>query len=209
MGQFRTRRMVESALFLAMTVVLYMIKIFQLPYGGAITLVSMLPLILLSYRYGAKWGMFAGFVCGMLLMLVDTAGGIFKGNSLGATLGSVALDYLAAFAVLGLVGLFRGKTRRPATDLVLGAVIAGLMRFIIHIISGFIFFGSYAQWFFSQEGFTLGTQILGRYTGAVLALIYSSVYNATFMIPEIILTAVAAGILGAALKGRLLGDARK
>ncbi|MBC8569734.1 energy-coupled thiamine transporter ThiT [Zongyangia hominis] len=209
MGQFRTRRMVESALFIAMTAVLYIIKIFQLPYGGAVTLVSMLPLLILSYRYGVKWGMFSGFVCGILLMLVDAAGGIFKGASLGATLGTVALDYLAAFAVLGLSGLFRGKTKRPATDLVLGAVAAGLIRYVVHVISGFIFFGSYAEWFFSQDGFTLGSQILGRYTGALLSAIYSAVYNATFMAPEIILTAIAAGILGAALKDRLTADVRK
>ena len=66
MHSLRTRRLVETALMIALGMILSMIVIFRLPFGGSITLCSMLPLILIACRYGTKWGLFAGFVTGLL-----------------------------------------------------------------------------------------------------------------------------------------------
>ena len=74
------------------------------------------------------------------------------------------------------------------------------MRYICHIVSGCIFFGSYAEWFFAQESVSYGAQILQNYSGMTLVLIYSTIYNGTFMIPEIIMTTVAAAVLMSAAK---------
>jgi thiamine transporter len=74
------------------------------------------------------------------------------------------------------------------------------LRYIVHIISGTVFFGSWAEWFFSQEGFySVGEKILSSFSGNTLALIYSAFYNGLYMIPEIIMTAVAAFFIGLVL----------
>ena len=133
--------------------------------------------------------------------------GVFKGTGIGIALCVILFDYLIAFTVLGLGGLFKGKIKNAAAALALGSVVVSLLRLVAHFISGYLFFGSYAEWFFSKEGFTLGETILSKYSGNLLAAIYSLFYNASYMIPEMIITAVVAAILGAALKN--LGDPQR
>ena len=103
--------------------------------------------------------------------------------------------------------MFKGKIRSTSAALALGTIVVSFLRLAAHFISGYLFFGSYAEWFFSQEGFTLGQTILSKYSGTLLAAIYSLFYNASYMIPEMIITAAVAAILGAALKN--LGDPQK
>ena len=66
----KTRTLVECALMIALGTVLANIKIFEMPNGGSITLLSMLPFILISFRHGVKWGLFTGFVNSLLQMLL-------------------------------------------------------------------------------------------------------------------------------------------
>ena len=66
----KTRTLVECALMIALGTVLANIKIYELPNGGSITLFSMLPFIMISFRHGVKWGLFTGFVNSLLQMLL-------------------------------------------------------------------------------------------------------------------------------------------
>ncbi|MEG0804249.1 MAG: energy-coupled thiamine transporter ThiT, partial [Pygmaiobacter sp.] len=66
----KTRTLVECALMIAIGTVLAQIKIFEMPNGGSITLLSMLPFVLVSFRHGVKWGIFTGFVNSLLQMLL-------------------------------------------------------------------------------------------------------------------------------------------
>lgn len=66
----KTRILVECALMIAIGTVLSNIKIFTMPNGGSVTLLSMLPFVLVSFRHGVKWGLFTGFVNGCLQMLL-------------------------------------------------------------------------------------------------------------------------------------------
>ena len=71
------------------------------------------------------------------------------------------------------------------------------LRYIVHIISGAIFFGAWAEWFFTQEGFySIGAKIMETFSGAELSIAYSVFYNGLYMIPEIIITTIVAAILG-------------
>ena len=89
--------------------------------------------------------------------------------------------------------MFRNSFKTKALALVLGVVLALSLRYVCHIVSGYIFYGAWAEWFFSQEGFyAIGSKILGAFSGKGLALIYSVFYNGLFMIPEIIITSLAA-----------------
>ena len=100
----KTRILVECALMIAIGTVLSNIKFFTMPNGGSITLLSMLPFVLVSFRHGAKWGLFTGFVNACLQMMLGfwappTPTFIYF-------LGEVLLDYVLAFMALGLAELF-------------------------------------------------------------------------------------------------------
>jgi thiamine transporter len=123
-----TRELAEIAVTVALSVVLNYIKIYQLPWGGSITLGSMVPIMLLAYRRGVKVGIMAGIVFGLVQMALE--GYIYYPLQ-------IILDYPLAFACLGLAGLFK---KQP----LIGIVVALTSRFLSHFISGVVFFAEYA-----------------------------------------------------------------
>lgn len=200
-NQIKTKRLVETSLLLAIATVLSLFQPFQLPFGGGITIVSMLPIILIAYKYGSKWGLFAAFVGSLLQMLVGlkTVTAFFMpGDSQMVVWKAILvclIDYVIAYTVLGFGGAFRNKFNATKA-LCLGSIFAIALRFLAHILSGYLFFGSWAEWFFSQaELGSFGKWVLDNMSGKGLALFYSVCYNATYIIPEMILTAVVAVII--------------
>ncbi len=190
MNKNRTRLLTESGIMIALAAILSLIKVFALPYGGSITLCSMLPILLVSYRNGVKWGILTGFAYSIIQLILDIPGGLFRGISLGVVVGIVVFDYLIAFTGLGIAGLFKNKIKNSQLSILCGALVAMLVRYLSHVASGYIFFSEYAEWFFGQDGFTLGHTILGRFSGNTLSMVYSLVYNGSYMIPEMIITAI-------------------
>ncbi len=197
----KTERLTFSAIFIALGTILSLIQPFSLPQGGGITLFSMLPVIIIAYRYGVAWGAISSLTYAILQMLVGfkTVSGFFVGESkmaLGAALASCVLDYIIAYGVLCLGGLFR-KGNDPAVSLCFGSVVAVFARYLVHILSGAILFGTWAEWFFTDAmGGEFGAEVLSSYSGFGLSLFYSVIYNGLYMIPEIILTAVGAYFIG-------------
>jgi len=126
--RFDTRVLAEVSVMVALSLVLNFIKVYQLPQGGSITLGSMVPVLLISFRRGPKVGVFSGVVFGLAQMLLD---GWFY-SPVG-----MFLDYPLAFGALGLAGIFR---KTP----LLGVVVSLATRFLSHFISGVVFFGMYA-----------------------------------------------------------------
>ena len=207
---FKTQRMTLSAVMLALATVLAivceLIPFLDLPFGGGFTIASMLPIVIVSYMYGVKWGLFTSFAYSciqilMSLIMGKTVLALFTPSSddymgLFAAFAIIVIDYLLAYTVLGLGGIFRNKIKNKVAAIVLGTVVALTLRYVCHIISGYIFYGAWAEWFFSQEGFyAVGEKILNTFSGKSLALLYSVFYNGLYMIPEIIITAIAASIV--------------
>ena len=203
----KTKMLTESALLIAMAIVLELVaKAFipEMPFGGQVTLVSMLPIVLISYRHGVKWGLLSGVVYAALEMVIGakTVAAAFQPDYFGTgvlianALLMCLLDYVLAFTVLGIGGCFRNKIQNPGLSLCLGSIVALSCRYLCHILSGYILFGSYAEWFFTQEGFPAwGANLVASLNPQLLALAYSVVYNGMYMIPEIVFTAVAALLL--------------
>lgn len=178
MKKDRIVRLVESALLLALATVLSLIKLLDLPYGGSITAASMLPIILIAYRHGVGYGMFSALVYSLIQMLLGMSSfSYFK--TPGAVIVLALFDYVLAFAVLGLGGVFR-KRMPQRQALVCGTVLACVLRYICHVISGCTIWA-------------------GLSIPDSAALLYSLAYNATYMLPETIVTALAAGYIGSAL----------
>lgn len=201
-----TVRLVESALLIAIAAVLELVSKMlglELPFGGTITLASMFPVVLIAYKYGVKWGLLSGFTYSLIQMLlgVKVVSAMFLPGDdqmiLWQAICVCLLDYVLAYTVLGLGGIFKGKIKKDCIALALGVLVALLARYIIHIVSGAIFYGAWAEWFFTQEGFyAIGEKILATFSGTGLAIVYSVFYNGLYMIPEIIITFVVALVLG-------------
>ena len=204
----KTKRLTESAMLLAVAIVLELVsKMFipEMPFGGQITLVSMLPVVLISYRHGVRWGLASGVAYALLEMAIGakTVAAAFQpgyfgdGTMIVNALIMCVLDYLVAFTALGLGGVFRDRIERPGVGLMCGSIVARGARYVAHIASGYILFSGWAEWFFTQEGFPAwGAQLVQSLSAQELGLMYSVVYNGMYMLPEIVITAVVALLLG-------------
>ena len=199
-----TKKLAMSAMLTALSAVLAAISMvipLQLPFGGSVTLASMLPIILVGYMFGVKWGLGSAFVFSVIQMLLGwgTVSAFFMpGDSQMVWYNAVIvciIDYILAYTVLGLSGVLSRKIKNPAAALCMGSVFALLLRYLCHILSGAIFFGTWAEWFFTDIMPGVGTWVLSSFSGFGLAAVYSVVYNGLYMIPEIILTAVLAAIV--------------
>jgi thiamine transporter len=106
------------------------------------------------------------------------------------------IDYLLAFAVIGLAGLFKNKLKNHTVAFSLGIVAAGLFRLLCHFTSGCILYGQWARGFF-EESFvnSFSQKLLADGSEALIIVLYSLLYNAAYMIPEIIITTVAGALL--------------
>ena len=206
--QTKTKRLTESAMLLALAIVLELVSkafIPEMPFGGQVTLVSMLPVVLISYRHGVKWGLVSGFAYALIEMVIGakTVAAAFQPGYFGdaAMIGNALimclLDYLVAFTVLGIGGCFRNRIKNPGVSLMCGSIVALSARFAAHVLSGFILFSGWAEWFFTQDGFPAwGASLVANLSPTMLGFVYSLVYNAMYMVPEIILTAIVALLLG-------------
>lgn len=172
------RKLTEAAVMLAVATVLSLIKLLDLPYGGSVTIASLLPVIIISYRYGVRFGLLTGFVYGIIQQLLglNTLSYVTTVQSIIAV---ILLDYLIAFMVIGFSGAFR-KITPQSTALLYGTVLACVLRYICHVISGA------TVW----AGLSIPTNA---------ALLYSIGYNATYMVPETIVTAAVAYYTGSIL----------
>ena len=179
-SHLRTRALTEGALFVALAFVLSFVKLYQLPNGGSLT-PAMFPILFYSLRFGVGRGLTAGFVFGLLQLLFDGA------YAWGWQ--SMILDYLLAFAPLGLAGLFRGK----AWGIFPGTILGCLGRYLVHHISGITIYRIIEP---------TAVPGLGTYDNPHL---YSLVYNGSYMIPNMILALLLAAVLYVPLKSYLAG----
>jgi len=202
--QSKTKRLTESAMLMALAIVLEVVGrtvIPPMPFGGQLTLVSMLPIVLISYRHGVKWGLTAGFGYALVQMAMgaDTVTAAFQPGYFGdgtMILNAVIMclfDYVLAYTLLGLGGLFRNKGKNNGVALMSGSLVALSARYLAHIVSGYVLFAGWAEWFFTQEGFPAwGAALVASLSPEMLGFVYSIVYNGMYMIPEMFLTAAAA-----------------
>lgn len=167
------KKLTMSAVMIALSTVLSLVTVMKMPLGGSVTLFSMLPVCMLSIMYGCRWGIVCAFIYSLGQLALDIAGVAGWGLTPVAFAGCVVFDYLAAFTVLGLAGMFRAK---GVPGYISGIALAVALRMVSHIISGVIFFSSWAP-----EGWN--------------PFVYSLSYNGAYMVPEFIFTFAGAIIL--------------
>ena len=133
--QNKPKRLTESAMLIALAVVLEIVGrtvIPPMPFGGQLTLVSMLPIVLVSYRHGVKWGLVTGLAYSLVQMALGagTVTAAFQPGYFGdgvMILNAFIMcffDYIAAFTVLGLGGMFRDRIKNAGAALACGSLVA-------------------------------------------------------------------------------------
>ncbi len=190
------RALCEGALMVAMALVLSalseLVPVLHLPRGGSVTLFSMVPILVMSYRNGCRWGLLTAFANGLiqLLMGLEYLGACV---TLRAQIGCVLLDYLVAFTVLGLAELLARPFRNRYAGLSVSAVAVCLLRFLCSFLSGYIVWYDYSvatEW---MSGFPWGASLVNSMGEQALCWLYSLLYNGSYMLPETVIT--VAGVL--------------
>lgn len=182
-----TKRIVESSVLIAFATVLSMLKLVDLPYGGSVTAASMLPIAIIAYRHGVGMGLASGLVYATIQQLLGL-NTLSYATSWKAVVAIIILDYIVAFTVVGFAGIAKGKLssvipqapKRQSAELGIGVVFVCILRYVCHTVTG-------------------ATVWAGLSIPNEAALIYSLGYNATYMIPETIVTALAAVWLGSVI----------
>lgn len=177
-------KLTECAMLLALSIVLSFVTVYKMPMGGGITLLSMLPVMLLSIKYGIGTGLSVGFIFSLVqLMQGILSGNVFVYCTTPATQIICALfDYIVPFTCLGIAGLFRyiGSRKEQSANVdtvkcVIGIALGIIIRFICHYITGVVIWGQWAD--------------------GMSPYLYSFIYNGQYMFPECIFTCIAAAIL--------------
>lgn len=176
-----TRKLTETAIMLALAVLLSYVTVFQAPMGGSITAFSQVPIVIIGYRYGFKWGAGTGVIYGVLEMLLQGLGNFAYVKGFAAYLILILADYVVAFMVLGIGGaIFRKVIKNQTLALALGGAVASLLRFVCHFISGVTIWGEYADGWKSVWAYSFG-------------------YNGYYMLFEGILTVIGVVVLSLVL----------
>ncbi|PWM75082.1 MAG: energy-coupled thiamine transporter ThiT [Bacillota bacterium] len=170
-GAGETKQLAYAGVCIATSFALSYVKFFSLPMGGSVTLVSMLPLMLYAYMFGAKKGVIAGVIYGLLQCIQSPQ--IYQPVQ-------VLLDYPVAFGALGLAGMFKGMKGLKGNmllEFVLGMIVACVGRYFAHVLSGYFVF-------YSWSAFEEGKELL-----------YSFAYNAFVLVDLALDVAVGAALL--------------
>ena len=180
MQNVKVRRLVESALFVAIATVLSILKI-DLPFGGGVTIVSMLPLVLISHRWGWKWGVLTAFAYSLIQLLLglDNVG---YATTFATVLGVIFLDYVIAYTVIGFSGAMEKPFGKSLKAVMIGIAVVFAGRFLCHYITGVWIWGGWMPENFMNMTMTS-------------PWLYSFLYNGWYMLAELVVTEIIAMLI--------------
>ncbi|MDR0884336.1 MAG: energy-coupled thiamine transporter ThiT [Oscillospiraceae bacterium] len=173
--------LVESAILIALAAALSLIALFKMPMGGTVAPFAMAPLVIIGLRWGAKWGLGAGLVYG-ILQAIQGADNFQWVTGIVAWAGVALLDYLLAFTAYGLAPIVAKpfKTNK-AVGWGVGAAVGGLLQFVCSFLSGILLWGTWAP---------EGTKVW----------VYSLTYNGSYALPNAVLTVIGTVVAMALLE---------
>lgn len=156
-----TKQLVFCAMALALAFITSYIKLFNMPWGGSVTLCSMLFIVLTANWYGPKTGILVGLVYGILQFIQEPYVLSFF---------QVCCDYILAFAALGVAGFFAKKKH----GLIVGYIVAVIVRGAFHALGGYLYWMSYMPENFPQS----------------LRSLYPILYNYSYLLAEGVITVI-------------------
>ncbi|MDO4605570.1 MAG: energy-coupled thiamine transporter ThiT [Helcococcus sp.] len=171
---FSTQMIVEAGIMIALSLILGEFKLFEMPQGGSVSF-GMLPLIIFAIR----WGVLSGMIVGALYSILSVI--IFSGIILGPI--QYLLDYPLAYAFMGLSGISTLKNKSDIKGYIPFIIVAYLLKFVCHFLSGMIFFAIDPKNIFTLENAR-----------------NSFLYNITYIGPEILIFVVILVVLNQSFK---------
>ncbi len=180
MNRKLTRQLTESAVFIALGTILSILKI-DLPFGGGVTIACMLPLVLISHRWGWKWGLLTAFVFGVVQMFLGLDNVGYAANFIMAV-GIIFLDYIIAYTVIGLSGAFDGLFGKTRKSMAVGIAVTFALRFCCHLLTGVWIWGEWMPETFMNMTMTS-------------PWLYSFLYNGWYMLAELVVTELIAMLI--------------
>jgi len=186
---YNLKSLTESAIMLAIATVLSLVQ-FAGPWvlGGSITFCSMLPVVMLTHRYGTRWGLLSAFTFSLLQLVLGLKNVQYAPDALTAA-AIILLDYVLAYSVLGFSAIFNKVVKNRRYAIALGITVTFLARYLCHFVSGILIWE--ALW---PNGLGWAPWV------------WSISYNGSYMIPEILITVTVALLLFAPLKTYWLGE---
>ena len=177
--KWSVRMLTEGGMMIALAALLSYIKIYQAPNGGSVTAGSMIPILLFAIRWGVGPGMVVGATYGMLDFILKP----YFYHPI-----QMILDYPLAYGLLGLAGLAHLiKNKNKYNELLvlsIGVILAIGGRMFSHVVSGVVFFAEYA--------------------GDANPWIYSIGYNATYLVPELVISLIILILIWKSFKKTIL-----
>ena len=189
----RIHSMVECALLIALGYVLSYIPLFRMPHGGSITMVSMAPILLIGFRQSPRWALLSSFAYSLVQLLFGVQNLAYC-QSLAAVAGCILLDFVLGFTILGLAGWIGRLFPWPAVGVACGSFLVCLMRYLCSFVSGYLVWRDYdyAVAWLAQVELLDKVASLGE---SAVCWIYSALYNASYMLPETVITCAAMVVL--------------
>ncbi|TFZ39578.1 energy-coupled thiamine transporter ThiT [Soehngenia longivitae] len=172
----------EGGMMIALSILLGYIEIYQMPNGGSVSAGKMIPIIIYSLRWGVLPGISVGAIYGILDFILKP----FFFHPI-----QLLLDYPIAFGILGIAGFakIRSDQKNGYFPMILWTTLAVLGRLISHVISGVVFFSEYA--------------------GSQNPIVYSFIYNATYLVPELIISLIVLIIIWKPLKNYIVNNRQR
>ena len=174
--------MVECAIMIALASILSVLKIVDMPVGGSVTLASMLPIVIIAYRHGIGYGMVSATVASVIQLLLGLENFSYV-TGWQSIIVLALFDYILAYAIFGLGGIFKRFIKSQALAMVAGISVSNAVRYICHVITG-------------------ATIWAGLPIPDAASLSYSISYNSVYMIPELIISALITLYIGGAIDFR-------
>lgn len=189
MKQTKTLFLVEIAVFSALAYLLDLFSGFLFsriwPQGGSVS-IAMVPVFLMAFRWGVKGGVLTGFLLGLLQFILGMSQIFHPVQGI--------LDYLIAFSVLGIAGIFASQIKEGLQNgnrktwialVIAGSFIGSALRFTAHFVAGWVFFGTWAP-------------------PGQPAWLYSFLYNGTYMLPSMIISTMIVFLVISAAPTRMM-----
>lgn len=139
----QTQILVEAALMLALSLVLSIIPFFSMPQGGSVSLCSCVPLVIMSLRHNAKWGLGTAAAFGFIKMFLGLQN-VFLLKTLGPMVLCALLDYVLAYTFVGLSGIIAKRFKNITLGIVVGVFVSACLRLLCSFLSGVLLFSAYA-----------------------------------------------------------------
>ena len=173
------QRLTFSGLLISIALILSRIELSSFfSFGGSVTLFSLVPLMVISLKYGYKWGTLCGGIYGLLHLVTTNLK--FQGLNVAPIMASILLDYIISYSIIGFVSFFYYRLINFKFNISISVICVLILRCIVHIISGILIWSSLN---------------LEKFESFLSLVMFSIIYNISYMVPEMFINILGLNLI--------------